>query len=777
MSYSDNDIEIIEDDIEKIKKEHHTYIGFDNWDAVKHLFKEVLQNSVDEAASKESPCDLIISYVNEINKTIRVEDNGRGIPLGMLEKVCIIIQSSGKFNKGSNNAYKYATGTHGVGLTATNALSTKFKITSMRDGKKKTVFFEFGHKVKEKIEDYYGPSGTIVEFTPNEEILKKCNFNYKDIFEICKLMSYHQDILFKCKAITKSGETIKEKYRSKNGIVDLVNEMAPNALMKPVYIKYEENNMLAEVAFTYASDIVGKKDENSKIVSFANFCTTTEGGTHVDGFKQGLTLAMGKYVRENILTKRDKNIVINGDDIKNGLVAVINIMLTNGTYSGQIKAKLQTLEALPFMRTITMKGINKWLKEDTKHSKVIGSFIKDMAKLRIKSSEERKSVLKNNSNYLNGLSKNRPKNWYCENPNKIPIEGRELIIVEGESAGGICKQARNPAFQDIFYLKGVVKNGTNDLNEMLKNDEFKGLVQALGTNVGKAFNPDKCRYVRILIATDADVDGNRITSGVCTWFINFFPELIKRGMIYKIVPPLYKITIGKKNILLKDNKEYAKFIQKQIATKVEIKKGKIVLSKNDVVDLLVRNKNYVDDINKLAKHFIINKELTELIALHIEDNNIKSLEKEILKRFPYLKINEKVIEGVADGEYQFFKLNKKSRKKLHRISMHLVEDEKSDIIYKINNEKVTLYNLLNKLKAYEPKHKQRYKGLGEMNPDAVYECILDPDSRQLIRLTLSKDYDRDVEVFNVLHGKKPKYREERKTLMSKFRISLEDIDS
>ena len=785
MAYDASDIVVIEDDIEKIKQEHHMYIGFDRWEATKHLAKEIIQNSIDEAASEGSNCDLITLTCDEVIKSIRVDDNGRGVPLSVMEKVCTIIQSSGKFKKGDNNAYKYAAGTHGVGMTATNALSTKFIFVSKRDGIKKTLLYEFGHLVSSKEEEYTGPSGTSVTFIPNEAILKSVKFDYKDLFGLCRTMAYLSKVTIKCKAKTKNGKEEKEKYVSKNGIVDLINDLAPEHLIKPIHIKYEENNMVAEVAFTYApeSKVVKESDDNCCIVSFANFCTTTEGGTHVKGFRQGLMSAMSKYVKDNILTKRDNKLKITDDDVRNGLVAVVNIMLLDGNYSGQIKAKLQTEEALPFMKAVTIKGINKWIKKDERHAKTIGNWIKEMAKVRTKSSEERKSVLKNNTQYLNGLSKDKPKNWFCESPNKRhPVYGRELIIVEGQSAGGTAKHARDPRFQDIYYLRGVVKNGIASLSEMMKNQEFKGLVQALGTNVGKEFNADKCRYDRIIITTDADVDGNRITSGVCTIFMVHFYELVKRGLVYKIVPPLYKVEVGKKKILLQNNKEYAEFIQKQIASKVTISLKNKELSKAEVIDLLVRNKRYLDDIDALAKHLIVNPELAELVAFHSNDkDNYKALIKDVNKRFPFIKLTKDKkdkysLEGLADMEYQLVKLNKKLKKKAERLNIHLNDIEKGNIYYKCNGEKVSLYTMMKKLKAYEPNHKQRYKGLGEMNADAVYDTILNVETRTLLQLR-TDDYEKDMEVFNVLHGSKAKDRENRKALMSKFKIDLDDIDS
>ena len=281
--YNEDSIVIIEDDIEKIKQARGMYIGTTKFDCVMHLFKEVLQNSIDESNNKNSGCDKIEVFVDCINKKIRISDNGRGIPLGVVEKICTVIQSSGKFNKDDKkSAYgKGTSGLNGVGLTAVNALSNYFIIKSYREDKVKICKFEFGHIVKTEMKDAIGhETGTIVEFNPNEELIGRCSYDHKQFLELCETMSYLSDLKIKCEVVSSKGKEIKEKYHSKNGIIDLLNKLVDSPIVKPIYLCSESDEISIEVAFTYATEEdckLLKENNNTYIESFVNFCTTKEG--------------------------------------------------------------------------------------------------------------------------------------------------------------------------------------------------------------------------------------------------------------------------------------------------------------------------------------------------------------------------------------------------------------------------------------------------------------------------------------------------------------------
>ena len=496
MGYSEKDITVIREDVEKIKKRHTMYINGFGWTALMHLLREVLQNSIDEAENKESNCDKIFVKFDENTKCTTIADRGRGVPHGAMEDVCTIIQSSGKFEKSvGNNAYGFAAGTNGVGLTCVNALSTNFRMVSIRDGVEKTCEFEFGYLVNQKEKKSKSKTtGTIVSFIPNEEIINKVKPNVQDILDLCETMSYLCKVKIEVEITLKNKKVIQETYYSKNGILDLLNKLSDGkAITKPVYFKHDDGDKKVEVAFCYApeSEYYIKEGEVDCIRSFVNFCSTPDLGTHVVGFRQGIANALIKYTRENILTKKEQEkMSIIGDDVRSGLIAVINADHMYASFVGQIKNKCNNEDLIPFVRKATYSNILKWSKENEKDAKKIGDFVKSMAKVRIKASEEKKHVIK--KDFANIFSKNRPKNWK-------PSTGKSglvLYIVEGESAGGSANQSRDKSYQELYYLKGVPK-GTLDLtiSGVLANDELRGLVTCLGTNIGKDFNIKKLRWI------------------------------------------------------------------------------------------------------------------------------------------------------------------------------------------------------------------------------------------------------------------------------------------
>lgn len=454
MSYDESSIVVIEDDIEKIKQSPSMYIGYRKWEAVLHLIKEVIQNSIDEGAVPESSCDTITVEINEQNKQITVKDNGRGIPLGMLEKVCTVIQSSGKFNKGGKNAYSKAAGMNGVGLTCCNALAVLFIISATRDGKKKTSVFEFGHLVDTKTVDApNSKNGTSISFIINEEIVGKAKFNSQDVLDLCKTMSYlSPNMKMKCKVEKKNGTSYEEKYHSKEGIKDLISELAgEHALIKPVYFTEGKNDEdTVEVAFTYAPEAECLKDNDFIIVSYCNFCTTIEGGKHEKGFREGLANSITRYVRENLLNKKEAaKLNVNADDARMGLIAVVNVTTLNAQFSGQIKAKLVSEDIEPFVRQATTTNVSKWLKANEKQAKRIGEWVKTNTKIRQKANEDRKTVIKSDG-FMNAFSKNKITGLSVATGK----ENLELFIVEGKSASGSVKQGRDLQHMEVFELRG-----------------------------------------------------------------------------------------------------------------------------------------------------------------------------------------------------------------------------------------------------------------------------------------------------------------------------------
>ena len=511
-TYNAEDIEVVELDVDKIKKRPDMYIGYSNTMGFKHLIKEVVQNSIDEYGG--GYCTSINILYDEKSKTISIQDDGRGIPHGKLIACATILQSSGKFSKGKDRSYRFAAGKNGVGLKCANALSEECLIVSQRDGEEYRCQFENGYLVnEEKISCKSKSTGTLVKFRPNEKILGKIDLTPEGLMDLCDTLSYLSSAKIVVDIITKKGsKMISTTYHHKLGIVDLLNDIVKRPLLKePIRLtgafNGDENNgtydKTIDVIFTYVTDINDMNIEtksNNLIISFANYCTTVDGGTHVEGFKKGLMKAFPKFIRDNILTKKDKELNINLDDIMDGLVAIVNLNHQDASFIGQVKEKLGNEDCVDFVRDVVAKELNAWFKNNGSESVKLGKYIRDVAKVRAKANADKKAVVKNNIDVTN-IFTGKPKGFEPA----TGTEDLELWIVEGDSAAGSMVQGRDKTYQAIYKLKGVTLNTLDaPINKLLENDEIRGLIEVLGCNIGKKFNPDKCRYKRVFISTDAD---------------------------------------------------------------------------------------------------------------------------------------------------------------------------------------------------------------------------------------------------------------------------------
>lgn len=629
MAYNNNSIVVIRDDIDRIRKRPEAYIGYRHWMAFIHLIKEVLQNIIDESAVDDSEldigehrCDQGLIDFDERTKEITLIDNGRGIPLDMIYDICTVLQSSGKYDKGKGSAYRKASGENGMGLTCVCALSKKFVVSSTREGKKKTLTFECGRLISEIIEDVKTKkTGTSITFIPDEQILLSIKTDYKQLLGLCETMSYLSKIALTVHVTTKSSKDINEVYIAKNGIVDMVGTLTVDPICKPIYIEYDGEDMGMECAFLYDPEnkLAGENGGNL-ILSYANFCTTIQGGTHVEGFKAGLSSFMIKYIKDNCMNKKELNdLNILGDDVRSDLVAVVNVYLEKASFVGQVKEKLSTPEMNAFVKTAVVNGLNKWANENGTVAKKLGDYIKSMAKIRINNSKQKKQVVSKNFDSI--FSLDRPPAWSgpCTVLEDIM---REIMIVEGDSASGTVKQAMNRLFQEIYKMRGVPKNTVGrPFSEVWDNVELKGLTTVLTNGKGPKIKAEECPYDKIIIKSDADVDGHRITSLLSGYFLYHMPQLVEAGKVYKLLPPLYKVTKGNKDIYFNDNRSYAKYVQKEIVANmtIYIPQGKInyKCTDDDIIELMLNTKDYYRELKKRSRNAVMDTLLFEFILTNL----------------------------------------------------------------------------------------------------------------------------------------------------------------
>lgn len=535
--YNGQDIQVLEG-LEAVRKRPGMYIGSTGPRGLHHLVYEVVDNSVDEALA--GYCDTIDVTIHKDN-SVTVVDNGRGIPIDKhpkekiptVEVVLTILHAGGKFG---GEGYKVSGGLHGVGVSVVNALSTKVVVQVRRDGKEYEISFDHG-KTKEKLHEI-GKSkhtGTTVTFWPDPEI-----FRETIVFDYATLQARFREMAFLNKGlkitltderdIDNEGKPRKEVFHAMGGLQDFVKflNQGKEVLNKPIYFEAENENGMVEVAMQWTTSY-----STNSVMAFANNIHTIDGGTHLDGFKQGVTRTINDYARsKGILKEKDNN--LSGDDTREGLAAVVSVKLREPQFEGQTKGKLGNTEIRGLVQTAVMKGLAEYLEENPTPAKRIINKASQAMKAReaarkARDMTRRKGVLDSFS--LPGK--------LADCSSKNPAES-EIFIVEGDSAGGSAKQARDRKYQAIMPLRGKILNVERaGLHRSLSSDTISSLITAIGTNIGEDFNADNARYHRIIIMTDADVDGAHIRCLLLTFFYRYMPELITRGYIYIAQPPLY----------------------------------------------------------------------------------------------------------------------------------------------------------------------------------------------------------------------------------------------
>lgn len=536
--YTADQITVLEG-LEPVRVRPGMYIGSTDEKGLHHLVYEVVDNSIDEALA--GVCDLIKVTIKKDNSVI-VEDDGSGIPVethpktgkSTLETVLTVLHAGGKF---SNDAYQYSGGLHGVGVSCVNALSTYLIARVKRDGKMYEQRFEKGKTVTELtvIKENVRGTGTTIEFMPDNTIFETLNFD-KNV-----LAKRFREMAFLNKGVkiefADEREDYKELFHYEGGIksfVEYINKSKKPLDHEVMYIEGEKETTKVEIAMQYTESY------NETIVSFTNNIKTVDGGTHVVGFKSALTRALNDYARnKNILKEKDDN--LSGDDVREGITAVVSVKLNNPQFEGQTKGKLGNSEARTVVDSVVYEHLSFYFEENPKIVKTIiqkalASQKARLAARRARDLVRKKSVLDNTT--LPGKLAD------CQSSD---IEHNEIFLVEGDSAGGSAKGGRDNKFQAILPLRGKILNVEKaHLERVLNSEEIKAMITAFGTGIGKNFDISKLRYGKIVIMTDADVDGAHIRTLLLTFLYRFMKPLVEKGHVYIAQPPLYGIIKGVK---------------------------------------------------------------------------------------------------------------------------------------------------------------------------------------------------------------------------------------
>ncbi len=761
--YSAEDIVVLKG-LEPVRKRPAMYIGSTGVQGLHHLVYEVLDNSIDEALA--GYCDHIKVRIND-DGSITVEDNGRGIPVDIhpeegksaLEVVMTVLHAGGKFDK---KAYQVSGGLHGVGISVVNALSKQLIVEVKRDGKVWVQKFKRGIPVSEvKPVGNTKKTGTKVTLWPDDEIFETVNFNYETIKNRVMELAF----LNKGLKIELFDDRVGkgEVFQYKGGIEEFVKYLNRNKqplFSKPIYFEGEKNDVKLEIAIQY------NKSYNESILSFVNNVNTIEGGTHLSGFKSGLTRAINSYMLKYNLNKGVK-FDITGDDFREGITAVISVKVKEPQFEGQTKTKLGNSEVKGIVESIVNENLFDYLENNPTVAKRIITKAIDAARVRetarkAKELARRKSVL-NGANLPGKLADCQEKD-----PSKS-----EIYIVEGESAGGSAKQGRDRRFQAILPLKGKIINIEKaNIERVLENEEIKTIISALGTGVGKdSFELEKLRYHKVIIMTDADVDGSHIRTLLLTFFFRQMRELLENGFLYIAQPPLFKVKRGKEERYLKDERELNQFLLNRVEEEIRVRTSKGTILKGSRLRNFTKKLIIIDEyFSKLEKRKIDRRVVDIIVKEIIERGNgrengafLEALYRILESEGFIVSFEDEIItvsfeEGGSPRKFRIDKdfLNSYIIDEIIWVEVFFRKSGGAPFTIELGqySEIVENKSLLSK-KIMEVAQRglyiQRYKGLGEMNPNQLWETTMDPYRRRLKRVTMEDALAADS-LFSILMG-------------------------
>jgi len=801
--------------LDAVRKRPGMYIGdTDDGTGLHHMVFEVLDNCIDEALA--GFCSNIEVILNK-DGSVTVEDNGRGIPVDIhkeegvsaAEVIMTQLHSGGKFD---DDSYKISGGLHGVGVSVVNALSEILNLKIFRDSKEYKVQFKNGVTI-DKLKEI-GPSkknsGTLVNFLPSKKIFSKTNFELDILKKRTKELAYLNKGI-KIKLEDRRLDKIKVfEYKFDGGISEFVqnlgkpkekikNDQGENIFENPIYIKAKKNDIDVEISLLWNGDF------QEQVLCFTNNIPQKDGGTHLLGFRNALTRTINKFAFDNAILKKEK-LTITGDDVREGLTSIISIKLKDPKFSSQTKEKLVSSEVRPVIEGILNEKLEVWFDQNNKITKILINKISQAALARELARKARESVRRKSALDISGLP---GKLADCQTKDK---EKAELFIVEGDSAGGSAKQARNREFQAVLPLRGKIlntyveaTNGSGQLSpsevkkvysKMLSSSEIITLINAIGTGFDD-FDINKLRYGKVVIMTDADVDGSHIRTLLLTFFNNKpFNELIKQGKIYIAQPPLYKIQFGKKISYVKDDDQFFSICIDEAKNNLKFFEEKSPSVFFNISDYAKVCKNFDNKLKNIStsydKEIIVGLTIVgaffinnNKLLIRDDKNNEKKLGaiKEVAKYLNSLQDDkdQNQWEGLLDSKSFIIQKNYYDQSIKKRLSFKFLDEKITDelsnfcqklkifkngcILLNSKGERLEIRSPFEFLRIIQEEGKksfsiQRFKGLGEMNPDELWETTLNPKNNTLLKVKYSNDGEANVtkpnendhEIFKILMG-------------------------
>ena len=794
VTYNEDNITILEG-LEAVRKRPSMYIGNIDVAGLHHLVYEVVDNSIDEAMAGH--CTHIKVIVHTDN-SVSVEDNGRGIPVGIhkkekipaVEVVMTRLHAGGKFD---DHSYKVSGGLHGVGVSVVNALSEQLELEIYSGGQIHYQTYSRGKKTSElKVVGTTDKRGTKVYFKPDSEIFTTTEFSY-DI-----LIKRLRELAFLNKGVRISIEDErddqKDEFIYEGGIVQFVEYLnrRNNALHEPVFIEGTRSDVQIELAIQYNDSFT------EKLFSFANNINTVEGGFHLIGFKSALTRTINQYATNGNLPK-NLQAKISGDDVREGLTAVISVRIKSPQFEGQTKTKLGNSEVKGLVESLVNERLAAFFEENPVVARKI--IAKGVEAARARDAAKRaRDLARSKGALVDATLPGKLADCQSRDP-----EERELFLVEGDSAGGSAKQGRNRKFQAILPLKGKILNVEKArLDKIIRSEEIKNILTALGTSAGTdEYDIEKIRYKKVIIMTDADVDGSHIRTLLLTFFYRQMKEIIEEGYLYIAQPPLFKIGKGKKAVYLKDEGELDEHVVRRLCNNVKVQYGSApqLVEGHDLYLLMGNLAEFQNLLNRMGKKMIDPELVETLLRYGVNDKTVLQNEDQLKELQHHLeengfetddpewhedkgvfellvvakKIDSSTLEAGSDIIGRTFipvrigrgLIHSKDYQQLSVLAESIFDfeqppftilDKDGQIIRSTVGDKRELLNFLLE-EGKKGLSIQRYKGLGEMNPDQLWETTMDPEQRNLLQVNIEDVMDTD-EIFTVLMGEEVEPRRE-----------------
>jgi len=790
--YTADNIKVLEG-LEAVRLRPAMYIGNIDVAGLHHLVYEVVDNSIDEAMA--GVCDLINVMVHADN-SVTVTDNGRGIPVGMhkkenkpaLEVVMTKLHAGGKFD---SDSYKVSGGLHGVGVSVVNALSVLLDVEVYTDGNIYHQTYSRGQKTSElAVIGKTRKRGTKVHFLADPDIFTVTEFSNDILIRRLRELAF----LNKGVRITFEDERsdVKEEFFYKGGIIEFCEHLnrRNTPLHKAIYIDGEKSDIQVEVAIQYNDTYF------DKILSFANNINTTEGGTHLIGFKSALTRTINQYATSSNVPK-NMQAKISGDDVREGLTAIISVRIRHPQFEGQTKTKLGNSEVKGLVESLVNEKLNEFFEENPTVARKIVAKGAEAARAR-DAARRARDLARSKGSLMDATLPGKLAECQSDDPNL-----REIFIVEGDSAGGSAKQGRDRKFQAVLPLKGKILNVEKArFDRILQSEEIKNIITVLGTGVGKEeYNIENIRYKKVIIMTDADVDGSHIRTLLLTFFYRQMPEMISKGFLYIAQPPLLKVGKGKDEMYLKDETDLNDWVFKKVCDSKRVTYGSdqkdlsghtLYLFSCDVAEYLalletlkkrgvsaelaeilagagLEEKSFLQDEQRMTalKQTLIQKGYTvEGPNFNVERSIFEILvtgqneHKETIFAGPESKINSTIKVGrgfVFSNDFQKY-IDLKKKIAQYDFEPFTVQTlEKSGEPFSAKNKTELMEYLLKEGK--KGLSVQRYKGLGEMNPSQLWETTMNPEKRTLLQVKVEDFVDAD-EIFTLLMGEEVEPRRE-----------------